>query len=107
MTESIEPFTVDVPDAVLDDLRDRLCRTRWPEPEPVEDWSQGTPLAYLQDLCRYWAEEYDWPARQARLNAVEQYTTELDGVDVHFLHARSPHPDALRKSSTPGSPAPA
>ncbi|WP_199589320.1 epoxide hydrolase family protein [Blastococcus sp. TF02A-26] len=103
MTE-IEPFTVDVPAEVLDDLRDRLRRTRWPEPEPVDDWSQGTPLAYLQDLCAYWADEYDWPARQRLLNRFPQYRTTIDGLGVHFLHVPSPHPDAMPLVLTHGWP---
>ena len=102
--EDVTPFAVTVPDAAVEDLRRRLRATRWPEPETVEDWSQGAPLRYVQDLCRYWADGYDWPARQARLNAVEQYTTDLDGQRIHFLHARSPQPDALPLVLTHGWP---
>ncbi|MGH9212536.1 MAG: epoxide hydrolase family protein [Acidimicrobiales bacterium] len=92
---SIEPFTLTIPDAELDDLRDRLRRTRWPEPETVDDWSQGIPLAYVRELCRYWAEDYDWRATEARLNGLGQFRTEIDGLGVHFLHVRSPHPEAF------------
>ncbi len=68
MSDDIRPFRIDVPDADLDDLRDRLRRTRWPEPETVGDWSQGIPLAYIRELCDYWADDYDWRASEARLN---------------------------------------
>jgi pimeloyl-ACP methyl ester carboxylesterase len=104
MSEKIMPYRVDVGAEVIDDLRRRLRATRWPDPETVDDWSQGVPLAYLKDLCRYWAEEYDWPARQDRLNAVPQFTTALDGLNIHFLHARSPHPGALPLVMTHGWP---
>ena len=94
MSTEIRPFTIDVADAVLDDLRARLANTRWPEAEPVDDWSQGTPLAYVQDVCRYWHDEYDWRAREAALNRFDQFVTEIDGLDIHFVHLRSPHADA-------------
>jgi pimeloyl-ACP methyl ester carboxylesterase len=99
-----EPFAIAVPDAELDDLRARLRRTRWPEPEPVDDWSQGVPLAYLQDLCAYWADGYDWRATEAELNALPQFRTPIDGLGIHFLHVRSPHPDALPLVLTHGWP---
>jgi pimeloyl-ACP methyl ester carboxylesterase len=102
--EEVTPFRVEVPDADLRDLRERLRRTRWPEAETVADWSQGVPLAYLRELCAYWADGYDWRATEARLNAVAQYRTELDGLGVHFLHVRSPHPDALPLVLTHGWP---
>lgn len=95
MSDDVRPFTIDVPDGLLDDLRARLANTRWPESEPVGDWSQGTPLAYVQDVCRYWHDEYDWRAREAALNRFDQFVTEIDGLDIHFVHHRSPHPDAL------------
>jgi epoxide hydrolase len=95
MTNPITPFRVEVPDAELDDLRDRLRRTRWPEREPVDDWSQGVPLGYLQELCSYWADGYDWRTTEARLNPVPQFRIEIDGLGIHLLHVRSPHPDAL------------
>jgi pimeloyl-ACP methyl ester carboxylesterase len=86
------PFRVDIADSELADLRRRLRQTRWPEAETVDDWSQGVPLAYLRQLCGYWAEEYDWRATEARLNALPQFRTEIDGLGIHFLHVRSPHP---------------
>ncbi|HLN18447.1 MAG TPA: alpha/beta fold hydrolase [Acidimicrobiales bacterium] len=104
MGEEITPFEVVVPEAALEDLAERLARTRWPEVEPVDDWSQGVPLAYLQDLCRHWAGAYDWRAREARLNAYPQGRTELDGLAVHFLHVRSPVEDALPLVLTHGWP---
>ncbi len=104
MTADITPFTIDTADADLEDLRDRLRRTRWPEAETVDDWSQGTPLAYMQDLCRYWADAYDWRATEARLNALPQFRTELDGLAIHFVHVRSPHHGALPLVLTHGWP---
>jgi epoxide hydrolase len=98
------PFHIDVPDAELADLRDRLRRTRWPDEEPVADWSQGVPLAYLRELCEYWATEYDWRATERRLNRLPQYRTEIDGVGIHFLHVRSPHENALPLIMTHGWP---
>jgi pimeloyl-ACP methyl ester carboxylesterase len=104
MSEVIEPFVVDVPADDIEDLKDRLRRTRWPEKEPVADWSQGVPLAYLKDLCRYWLEEYDWPSRQNKLNAFPQYRTDIDGLGIHFLHVRSPHENAFPLVITHGWP---
>ncbi|MGA2835268.1 MAG: epoxide hydrolase family protein [Acidimicrobiales bacterium] len=104
MSDDIRPFRVDVPDAELADLRDRLRRTRWPEEETVADWSQGMPLAYTRELCRYWAEEYDWRASEERLNAHPQFVTAIDGLDIHFVHARSSHPGALPLLITHGWP---
>lgn len=104
MTDTITPFRIAVPDGVLADLRQRLQRTRWPEAEPVTDWSQGAPLAWVQDICRYWAEGYDWRAREARLNRFAQFTTPVDGLDIHFIHARSPHADAMPLLITHGWP---
>jgi pimeloyl-ACP methyl ester carboxylesterase len=100
----IAPFRIAVAEAELEDLRARLRAARWPEAEPVEDWSQGVPLAYLRELCAWWAEEYDWRATEARLNAIPQSTTEIDGVAIHFLHVRSPHADALPLVLTHGWP---
>ncbi|HEY8544493.1 MAG TPA: epoxide hydrolase [Acidimicrobiales bacterium] len=100
----ITPAPIAVPDAELDDLRTRLRRTRWPEAETVDDWSQGIPLAYVQDLCRYWADDYDWRAVEARLNALGPHRTEIDGLGIHFLHVRSPHPGALPLVVTHGWP---
>jgi pimeloyl-ACP methyl ester carboxylesterase len=99
-----EPFQIQIPDSALDDLRQRLHATRWPEEEPVADWSQGIPLAYLQEVCRYWADEYDWRATEQRLNALPQFKTEIDGVGIHLLHLKSPHPEALPLVLTHGWP---
>ncbi|MCP4085617.1 MAG: epoxide hydrolase 1 [Actinomycetia bacterium] len=104
MSDAINPFTIAVPDDVLDDLRRRLHGTRWPEAELVDDWSQGAPLAWIQDMCSYWADEYDWRAREAGLNRFDQFTTEIDGIDVHFIHQRSPHPEAVPLLITHGWP---
>ncbi|HET9076975.1 MAG TPA: epoxide hydrolase [Acidimicrobiales bacterium] len=104
MTVDVTPFSIDVPAADLRDLADRLRRTRWPEPATVADWSQGVPLHYLQNLCGYWADGYDWPARQRRLNAHPQFRTRIDGLGIHFIHVRSPHPGALPLVLTHGWP---
>jgi epoxide hydrolase len=104
MTNDVTPFRIDVTDADLDDLRDRLRRTRWPEPETVDDWSQGAPLSFVREMCGYWADGYDWRATEARLNAIPQFRTEIDGLGIHFLHIRSPHPDALPLVITHGWP---
>jgi len=100
----IRPFVVDVPPEEVDELVRRLRAARWPEPGTVDDWSQGVPLPYLRDLCGYWADRYDWPARQARLNAVPQFVAEVDGLPIHFLHVRSPHAAALPLVLTHGWP---
>ncbi|MFI5046768.1 MAG: epoxide hydrolase family protein [Acidimicrobiia bacterium] len=104
MPADVTPFRIDVADADLEDLRARLARTRWAERETVDDWSQGMPLAYLQDLCRYWAHEYDWRAREAHLNSFPQFRTEIDRLGIHFVHVRSPNPDALPLVLTHGWP---
>jgi pimeloyl-ACP methyl ester carboxylesterase len=101
---AIRPFHVEVPEEALTDLRRRLAATRWPSRELVADRSQGVQLATMEALCRYWAEEYDWRRCEARLNALPQFTTEVDGVDIHFIHVRSPHPDALPLIMTHGWP---
>jgi len=103
-TSTARPFTARVPDESLDDLRDRLGRTRWPEREAVDDWSQGVPLTYVQELCAYWASSYDWRAAEKRLNAYPQFVVELMDLDIHFLHVRSPVPDALPLVITHGWP---
>ena len=100
----MEPFRIDVPEAELADLRARLAAARWPERETVEDWSQGVPLDYMKELCAYWAGEYDWRATEARLNALPQFRTEIDGLGIHFVHVRSPDPDALPLVMTHGWP---
>ncbi len=104
MSDEIVPFVVAVDDAVLEDLRDRLARARWPEAEPVDDWSQGVPRRYLERLCRHWAEGYDWRAREDRLNRFPQYRTELDGAAIHFIHVPSPVEGALPLVLTHGWP---
>jgi epoxide hydrolase len=104
MSYEITPFRIEVADVDLRDLRERLERTRWPESETVDDWSQGVALAYLKDLCAYWAEGYDWRATESRLNALPQFRTSIDGLGIHFLHVRSPHPDALPLIMTHGWP---
>jgi epoxide hydrolase len=100
----IEPFRIDIPDAQLDDLRDRLDRTRWPERETVDDWSQGIPLAYVRELCEHWRTAYDWRKTEARLNEIPQFRTQIDGLNIHFLHARSEREDALPLILTHGWP---
>jgi microsomal epoxide hydrolase len=92
---SIEPFDADVPEAVLADLRDRLARTRFPNQIAGAGWEQGTELGYLQELLEYWRDGFDWRAVEARLNGFGQFVTEVDGQRIHFLHVRSPEPDAL------------
>src|SRR2546423_386576 len=104
MPDTVTAFRIETPQAELDDLRRRLEHTRWPDQETVEDWSQGVPLRYLRELCRYWAEEYDWRATEARLNALPQFRTEIDGLGIHFLHVRSQHADALPLIITHGWP---
>lgn len=100
----VRPFHIAVTDADLDYLRARLANTRWPEAECVDDWSQGIPLAYTQELARYWRDEYDWRTREAALNRFDQSVTELDGLDIHFIHQRSPHDDAFPLVLTHGWP---
>ncbi|MFI9402616.1 epoxide hydrolase family protein [Nocardia sp. NPDC052316] len=100
----MQPFHIQVPDQELAVLQARLRATRWPERETVQDWSQGVPLAYVQELCAYWANEYDWRATEARLNAWPNVRTEIDGLGIHFLHVRSPEPTALPLLLTHGWP---
>ena len=104
MPGEITPFLIQVPESQLSDLRDRLRRTRWPERETVGDWSQGVPLGYLRELCEYWASGYDWRATEARLNDLPQFRTEIDGLDIHFVHLTSPRPGALPLILTHGWP---
>jgi len=92
---AVRPFTIGFPEADLDDLRARIAATRWPEKEGVEDKSQGVQLATMQALAHYWETEHDWRKCEARLNAVPQFVTEIDGLDIHFVHVRSKHEDAL------------
>jgi pimeloyl-ACP methyl ester carboxylesterase len=91
----IRPFQVEVPDEALEDLRRRIAATNWPEKETVTDQSQGVPLVMIQKLARYWMTDYDWRTCEAKLNALPQFITELDGLDIHFIHVRSQHEDAL------------
>ncbi|MGY1739471.1 MULTISPECIES: epoxide hydrolase family protein [unclassified Blastococcus] len=102
--QAIRPIRLDVPEEALTELRRRLAATRWPTRELVTDRSQGVQLAPMQELARYWATEYDWRRCEARLNALPQFVTRIDGVDVHFLHVRSPHADALPLVMTHGWP---
>ncbi|RZQ64356.1 epoxide hydrolase family protein [Amycolatopsis suaedae] len=101
---AVTRFQLAIPEEQLADLRERLRRTRWPEAATVPDWSQGVPLDYVRELCRYWAEEYDWRATEARLNALPQFRTTIDGLGIHFLHVRSSRPDALPLVLTHGWP---
>jgi pimeloyl-ACP methyl ester carboxylesterase len=102
--EAIRPFSIEVPQEDLDELRRRITATRWPSKELVDDRSQGVQRATIQALSRYWTMDYDWRACEARLNALPQFTTEIDGVDVHFIHVRSPHEDAMPLVMTHGWP---
>ena len=99
-----KPFHIAVSDEALADLKARLANTRWPEAEPVDDWTQGVPLAYVQEVCQYWANDYDWRAREAQLNRFDHFTAPIDGLDIHFIHARSPHENALPLIITHGWP---
>jgi len=101
---AIVSYRIAVSEAVLADLKARLRNTRWPEAELVTDLSQGLPLQWTQEICRYWAEEYDWRRREAKLNRFAQFTTELNGLNIHFIHARSPHPNAMPLLITHGWP---
>jgi pimeloyl-ACP methyl ester carboxylesterase len=101
---AIRPFRIDIPQADLDDLRDRLHRTRWPDELPGVGWTRGVPLGYLKELATYWADGYDWRKQEARLNEHPQFTTTIHGANVHFLHVRSPEPDALPLILTHGWP---
>ena len=103
-TSEIAPFRIAVPDPVLDDLRERLQRTRWPEPLEDPEWEYGTEQSALRTLAEYWRDGYDWRAHEARLNGFAQFTTPIDGHTIHFLHVRSPHPDAFPLVITHGWP---
>lgn len=104
MSDDIRPFTAAIPDADLDDLRARLARTRWPDAETVPDWTQGVPLAYMQELVAHWRDHYDWRRAERDLNAFDQFITRIDGVDIHFLHVRSPVAGARPLLMTHGWP---
>ncbi|MGV9562801.1 epoxide hydrolase family protein [Streptomyces sp. NPDC003480] len=101
---SPQPFRIDVPQSDLDDLHDRLDRTRWPDALPDVGWAYGVPLDYLRELVRYWRHDYDWRSAEARLNEWPQFTTEIDGARIHFAHIRSPEPDATPLLLTHGWP---
>jgi pimeloyl-ACP methyl ester carboxylesterase len=104
MSAQIRPFRIEIPQADLDDLNTRLARTRWPRQLPGGGWSRGVPVSYLADLARYWHTGYDWRAREAQLNEFPQYTTEIDGLSIHFMHVRSAEPGALPLILTHGWP---
>jgi pimeloyl-ACP methyl ester carboxylesterase len=101
---AIRPFTIEIPEAELEALRARIAATRWPERETVADESQGVQLATMQELVRYWGTEYDFRRIEARLNALPQFITEIDGLDIHFIHVKSPHENALPLIITHGWP---
>src|SRR4051794_9188004 len=101
---TIRPCRIDVPEEELAELRRRIAATRWPSKELVEDRSQGVQLATMQGLARYWETDYDWRNAEAKLNALPQFTTEIDGLDIHFIHVKSPHENALPLIMTHGWP---
>src|SRR5262245_55692254 len=101
---AVRPFKIEVPESALVDLRDRIAMTRWPSKELVDDRTQGVQLAAMQELARYWTAEYDWRRCEQRLNALPQHTTLIDGVQIHFIHVRSPHAGALPLVMTHGWP---
>jgi epoxide hydrolase len=100
----LRPFQIDVPQADLDGLQDRLARSRWPDELPGVGWSRGVPLDYIKELAEYWQNEYDWRKWEAKLNEYPQFTTTVDAQNIHFLHVRSPEPDALPLILTHGWP---
>jgi pimeloyl-ACP methyl ester carboxylesterase len=100
----ITPFEISIPDDQINDLRQRLAQTRWADPETVDDWSQGIPRGYIQEVCEYWAKEYDWRDREKRLNRFPQFKTEISGLNIHFIHVKSPEPNAMPLIMTHGWP---
>jgi len=104
MTDEIQPFRIEIPQADLDELTDRLARTRWPDELPGAGWEHGVPVGYLSELAAYWRTGYDWRAAERRLNQIPQFTTTIDGQNIHFLHVRSPEPDAVPLVMTHGWP---
>ncbi|ONI83138.1 epoxide hydrolase [Actinosynnema sp. ALI-1.44] len=104
MTQDIRPFHIAIPQTDLDDLTDRVARTRWPHHPAGGDWARGVPVDYLKELAEYWIGEFDWRAREAELNEIPQFTTTIDGQAIHFLHVRSPKPDAVPLLMTHGWP---
>jgi pimeloyl-ACP methyl ester carboxylesterase len=101
---AIRPFCINIPQADIDDMRQRIRATKWPERETVSDTSQGVPLDLMQELARYWATDYDWRRCEARINSYPNFITEIDGLDIHFIHVRSPHPNAMPIIVTHGWP---
>jgi len=104
MSEEIRDFKVDIPQSALEDLKSRLALARFPEAETVEDWSQGIPLGYVKEICEYWRGTYDWRRCEQTLNQYPHHLTEIDGVDIHFIHIKSPVPDARPLLMTHGWP---
>ena len=104
MTSTIEPFSLSIDQAQLDDLARRLDAVRWPEKEPVADWSQGAPLEQVRSLVDHWRNTYDWRRCEAMLNGFGQFKTQIDGLDIHFIHKRSPNENALPLLMTHGWP---
>src|SRR5512146_1918059 len=102
--KAIRPFRIDIPEEALTDLRRRIAATRWPDKETVSDQSQGVQLATVQELARYWATDYDWRKCEAKLNALPNFMTEIVGLDIHFIHVKSKHPNALPVIVTHGWP---
>ena len=101
---NVTEFEVTVPESSVDDLRTRLSLTRWPDAETVSDWSQGAPLSFVRALAEHWEHKYDWRSVESRLNALPQFRAEIDGLDIHFLHVRSPHAGATPLLLTHGWP---
>ena len=100
----IDPYRIDIPQTDVDDLHARLARTRWPSAIAGAGWERGVPPDYLQGLADYWRDGFDWREQEGRLNAFPQFTTEIDGQTIHFLHVRSPEPDAMPLIITHGWP---
>ena len=94
----ITPFTINTPEEQLTDLRNRINNTRWAEEECVDDWSQGIPLTYVREIADYWANQYDWRKSEQYLNTFDHFQTNIDDLAIHFIHQKSPHPDATRLS---------
>ncbi|MGH8915775.1 MAG: epoxide hydrolase family protein [Acidimicrobiia bacterium] len=104
MSDAVIPFRIEVPQSDLDDLQQRLAGTRWPDEQPVSGWDYGVPLEYLRGLAEHWRTAYDWRVQEKRLNDYPQFMTTIDGQQIHFLHVRSPHPDAIPLLMTHGWP---
>src|ERR1700753_941397 len=100
----VRPFTVSISDSEIDDVKQRLARTRWPDPETVGDWSQGVRVENARSLISYWEHNYDWHRLESRLNRFPQFLTEIDGLDIHFIHVRSENPNAMPLLLTHGWP---